>query len=86
MTAMTTEEATQTVLDALGRVAPELDPATIETSEDLAVGYDLDSMDFLNLVENVCAAVHRDIPERDYAQLATVASFAAYLVASDAES
>jgi acyl carrier protein len=83
MTALTTDEATQIVLRALGRVAPELDPATLDQHEDLAAGYDLDSMDFLNLVENVCAAVHRDIPERDYAQLATVASFAAYLVGSD---
>lgn len=78
--ALTTEQATETVLAALGRVAPEIDLQAVDPDEDLTSGYDLDSMDFLTLVENVCAAVHHDIPERDYPQLATLASFAAYLV------
>jgi acyl carrier protein len=76
---VTTDEARTVVLDALARVAPEIDRETIDADASLTEELDLDSMDFLNLVESVATVAGRDIPERDYAQIATLASFAEYL-------
>jgi acyl carrier protein len=41
--------------------------------------FDLDSMDFLNLVTTLHDETGIDVPERDYPQLATVGGFAAYV-------
>jgi acyl carrier protein len=78
---MTDDEARRVILDVLARIAPEIDPATIDPEVELGDELDLDSMDFLNLVEGVSAAVQRDIPEHDYPSLATLASFTAYVAA-----
>jgi acyl carrier protein len=80
---METNEARQLIVDVLGQVAPEIDVAQIDPDEELQVECDLDSMDFLNLVEGVSSAVHHDIPERDYPQLATLNSFSSYVAALD---
>jgi acyl carrier protein len=78
------DDARTAVLAALARVAPEIDPATVGDDDELQVELELDSMDFLNLVTAVSEATGVDIPERDYPQILTVASFATYLVASTA--
>jgi acyl carrier protein len=70
------------IADALGQVAPEVDPSTIDPDAELQLEYDLDSMDFLNLVERVSSAIGRDIPEHDYPQLITLSQFAAYVAGS----
>jgi acyl carrier protein len=67
---------------ALGRVAPEIDPSSIDPDAELQVECDLDSIDFLNLVEQVSSSIGRDIPESDFPQLVTLDRFAAYLVRS----
>jgi acyl carrier protein len=67
----------------LSTIAPEIDPATVDRSGELQFEFDLDSMDFLNLVEGVARATGRAIPERDYAALATVDAFVDYLAAPD---
>jgi acyl carrier protein len=76
---MTHDEARQMIVSVLGRVAPEIDPNGIDPDEELGADLDLDSMDFLNLVEGVAAAAHIDIPERDYPELLTLGSFTAYV-------
>ncbi len=76
---MTHDEAREVIVSVLGRIAPEIEPSTIAPDEELGADLDLDSMDFLNLVEGVAAAVHVDIPERDYPELVTLESFTAYL-------
>lgn len=81
---MNPDDARTAVLAALARVAPEIDPATVGDDDELQVELELDSMDFLNLVTAVSEATGVDIPERDYPQILTVASFATYLVASTA--
>lgn len=79
---MNNDEARQVILTVLGRVAPEIDPTTVDPDTELGDELDLDSMDFLNLVEGVATEVHIDIAERDYPQLTTLASFADYLIQS----
>lgn len=76
---MNDEEARRTILEVLARVAPEVDADTLDPTAELGEELDLDSMDFLALVEGVAARTGRDIPERDYPQLITLERFADYL-------
>jgi acyl carrier protein len=69
------------LLDALHRVAPEVDPATVDPAGDLRDQLELDSMDFLNLVTAVGERLGFEIPERDYPHLASLDGFVAYLEA-----
>lgn len=79
---MNTDEARRIVVDAIAAVAPEIDVDTIDPRGELQLEADLDSMDFLHVIESVSAAVGRDIPERDYPQLATLDGFTGYLSGS----
>ncbi len=74
------DDAVAVVVGVLAKVAPEVDPTTVDPTADLRVAFDLDSMDFLSLVEGVAAAVGRDIPESDYPLLQTLSSACDYLV------
>jgi acyl carrier protein len=76
-------QALAIVTEALGRVAPEIDPSTIDPTSELRLECDLDSMDFLNLVERVSSSIGRDIPEHDYPQLLTLEQFASYVAEAD---
>ncbi len=73
-------EIQDAVITALLSVAPEADPATLDPRRPIREQLDIDSMDFLNFV----LALHRDlavdVPERDYAKLATLESAVAYLL------
>jgi acyl carrier protein len=70
-----------TVLDVLGTIAPEADLDEIDTSADLQDELDIDSIDFLNLMLGLHERTGIDIPERDYAKVATLDSCVAYLAA-----
>ena len=76
---MTPDDARTTILTTLAAIAPEIDPETIDPDDELGADLDLDTMDFLRLVEGVAAATGRDIPERDYDRISTLATFTAYL-------
>ena len=65
-------------------VAPEIDLAAVDPGIDLRDGLDLDSMDFLNLIAAIHERTGRDIPERDYGLLVTLADLTAYLSSSAA--
>lgn len=78
---MNLEDARATVLSVLATVAPEIDPATITGETELRFELDLDSMDFLNLIEGIAQATGVDIPEKDYPQLETLDDFGAYVAA-----
>jgi acyl carrier protein len=74
-------EAADIIVSVLSGIAPEIDPQTVDRTAELQFEFDLDSMDFLNLVEGVGKAAGLDIPERDYAAIATFDDFAGYIVA-----
>jgi len=61
-----------TVLRVLGEIAPEVDPASLESSVALRDQLDLDSIDILNFVVGLHAAFGVEIPEADYPKLATL--------------
>jgi acyl carrier protein len=74
--------STQIVLAAIAKVAPDVDVEALDHQADLREEADLDSMDFLHVVTAVHEATGLEIPERDYPQLWSVASFADYVAAS----
>lgn len=73
--------ANDIILSVLSGIAPEIDPETVDRAGQLQFEFDLDSMDFLNLVEAVGKAAGIEVPERDYAAIATLDGFADYIVA-----
>ena len=76
---MSEDELRQTVLDALAEIAPEVDPAGLEDDVPLQEQVDLDSMDMLELLTTVGEQAGVDIPERDYAEVATLDGCVRYL-------
>jgi acyl carrier protein len=78
---VTREEIRSAVLRALGEIAPEADPASLRTDLELRDQLDLDSMDILNFVVSLHAALGIEIPESDYRKFATLDGGVDYLVA-----
>jgi acyl carrier protein len=76
---MTRDEITAALIDELGRIAPEIDPAGIDQAGDLREQLDIDSMDFLNLVTALHERLNLDIPEIDYPDLTTLGHAVEYL-------
>lgn len=79
MAELTREQIKKTIFDVLGAIAPEIEPATIEPRTPLREQVDLDSMDWLNVIIRLHEVLGIDIPEADYAALATLDSAVEYL-------
>jgi len=73
------DQITQAVLAVLGEVAPDADLAFVEPDADLRTEIDLDSMDFLNLVEGIAESTGVDIPEADYPRVRSLAGLTEYV-------
>ncbi len=69
---MTAADIRATVLRILCTIAPEVDPLAIQPHVSFRDQLDIDSMDFLTFLVAVDKELHVDIPEGDYAQLATL--------------
>ncbi len=69
---MTRDEIRATMLRVLGDIAPEADLASLRSDIDLREQLDLDSMDILNFVVGLHAALGVEIPEEDYPRFATL--------------
>lgn len=78
---MTREDIRQAVIEGLGNIAPETDPAAIAPDADVRDALDIDSMDFLNFVIGLHQRLQADIPEADYPKLLTIAGATDYLAA-----
>ena len=76
---MTADGVRATVLSVLGEIAPEADLGGVRGDVPLRDQLDLDSMDLLNFVVGLHAALGIDIPERDYGRLVTLDACVAYL-------
>ena len=79
---MTTDQIRATILDVLGRIAPEAELAALDPDGDFREQLDVDSMDLLNFVIGVHEATGIAIPEADYPKIATLNGFVAYLEAA----
>ena len=76
---MSDDELKALLLREVGNIAPETDLDQIDSSSSLREQVDLDSMDMLNLLIAIHAATGVDIPEVDYAKMASIDDAVAYL-------
>lgn len=63
----------------LFEIAPDINPDDIDRGADLREEFDIDSMDFLNLVVALAKNLKLDIPEADYSKMSSFNDLAAYL-------
>jgi acyl carrier protein len=73
------EPVQEVVLRALRRIAPEADLGALEPDVSFREQLDIDSMDFLYFVAEVCEQLNVDIPEADYRRLSSLDDCVAYL-------
>jgi acyl carrier protein len=76
---MNNNEIRAKVLEVLGTIAPELDPAALAPEANLRDQLDVDSMDFLNFVIGLHKAFGVEVPEADYRKLFTLDGCVSYL-------
>jgi len=76
---MNRDDITAVLIDEIGRIAPEIDAARLDPDADLREEFDIDSMDFLNLVTALTERLEIDIPEIDYPKLARFGHAVDYL-------
>ena len=72
-------DARQTILDAIERVAPDVDASMLPDDVDFREEAELDSMDFLNVLNTIQDATGIEVPEVDYNEIVTIAQFTEYL-------
>ncbi|WP_245589009.1 acyl carrier protein [Desulfatirhabdium butyrativorans] len=73
------DQIQKTILEIIGKIAPEADIAHLDPAERLRNQFDFDSVDFLNFAIALQAHLNVKIPEEDYPQLATINGCIAYL-------
>ena len=78
---MTHDELRALLFRVVKRVAPDSAPERVAGDRDFREELDLDSVDFLNVAIGLHEALGIDIPETDYAKLATIDGCVAYLAA-----
>ena len=77
---MTPDDARALLTRLLHGIAPEVELDDADPAAPLQDAFDLDSMDFLNLVVALYDETGIDVPERDYPQLASMDGFVRYVV------
>lgn len=78
---MTAAELRAVVLEALGEIAPEVEPRQVRGDVPLGEQLELDSIDLLELLERIGERTGVEVPERDYAKVATLDDCVDYLLA-----
>ena len=67
------------ILAAIARVAPDVDTASLPLDVDFREEAELDSMDFLAVLNAVRDSTGVEVPEADYGALTTLRRFAEYV-------
>ncbi len=76
---MDNQQLRQTVLDALARIAPDIDPAVLDPNVNFRDQTELDSVDYLNFVLTLERTLDVHIPAQDYPRLSCLRGCVAYL-------
>ena len=76
---MTREQVRQAILNIISDISPDEDLGTIKDEEKLRDQFDLDSMDFLDIVMELRKRFNLEVPEKDYQELVSMASSVEYL-------
>lgn len=66
------------VREVLAAIAPEADLDALDPAASMREELDLDSMDFLRLIQDLGARTGVEAPESDYAKLSTLGGLVAY--------
>jgi acyl carrier protein len=75
------QDARTAVCAAIAQVAPDVDTDNLDDDARLRQDLELDSLDFLAVVENIARTTGVDVPEKDYAQVTTVRRLSTYVAA-----
>lgn len=75
------DEIAREVLAALHRIAPDVDPDTVDRARPMTEQLDLDSMDYQNLLAAIATRYAVNIAEADLPTLRSVDDLAAYVAA-----
>lgn len=67
------------ILATLHRIAPDVDPATVDRAQPLVDQLDLDSMDYQNLLAALSTEHSIPIPESDVAGLRSIDDLVSYI-------
>lgn len=67
------------LVESLQAVAPEVQPGELDAGLPLRDQVDLDSMDWLNFLTGMKMSLGVDVPESDYARLATLDDMVRYV-------
>ncbi|MBI4389813.1 MAG: acyl carrier protein [Nitrospinae bacterium] len=76
---MTKEEVRAAILEILSDIAPDEDLSSIDDDKKLREQFNLDSMDFLDIVMELRKRYNLEVPEKDYEHLVTMSSCVSYL-------
>lgn len=76
---MTPADIREEIIDILEDIAPDEDLTTIKDEVSFRDQLELDSMDFLDIVMELRKRYRVQIPEEDYAELASMESTCTYL-------
>ncbi len=76
---MTNDEIVLAIKDIIASIAPDEDLSQLNLHEKLREQIELDSMDFLDIVMELRKRYGVQVPEADYAQLATLQGCVDYL-------
>ena len=74
------------ILATLHRIAPDVDPATVDRARPLVEQLDLDSIDYQNFLAALAAEHAIEIPERDVANLRSIEDLVSYISSTRASS
>lgn len=83
---MSEAEIKAAIFESLAPIAPEADPAALAPDANLREALDIDSYDFLRFLIALSGKLGVDIPEADYARLATLEAMIPYLADARARS
>jgi acyl carrier protein len=80
---ITTDEARALVVREIRRIVPDADVEGLAPGTDLRRALELDSLDFLGLVELVCQDTGLRIDDEDYPALTSLDAWVEFLTARD---
>ena len=76
---MTDAQIKAAVLAALASVAPEVEEIAFDPAQSIRDQLDIDSMDFLNFMVALSQTLGVEVPEQDYAEVASLDGCVRYL-------
>ena len=77
---MNKEEIKSAIIKNILDIAPDIEESEIEPNENIQSSLEIDSFDFLKILTAMNEQVGVEVPEADYAKVATLESMAEYFL------